>query len=92
MSTEAREQLRREDCRLQVRAYLYERGMKIAQRADVIARTMRPQFDYTTEEVDAACLFWAGNGQFEEVRSSAGATRHYKITTEGMREHEASLV
>ena len=92
MDNEAREQLRREDCRIQVRAYLYERGMKIAQRSDVIARTMRAQFDFSAEEVEAACLFLEGDGQLEAVQSGVGATKHFRITSKGILEHERSQV
>lgn len=91
MSAEAR-QLRLEQCRIEVRSYLYDRGMGIAQSAAMIQRTLRRHWDFTDEEVKAACLFWTGEEQFEEVRDPAGATRHYKITAEGVKAHEASLV
>lgn len=91
MTDEAR-QLRLEECRTEVRSYLYKRGMKVAQSAATIQRTLRLQWDFTLEEVEAACLFWLGMEQFQEVRAEAGATRHYRITTTGLKAHEASLV
>jgi hypothetical protein len=91
--SEQSDQLRREELRHEVRAHLYERGMGIAQNADTINRAMhRRGLRFANNEVGAACLYWTGLKQVEEVRDEAGATRHYSITAEGIKAYESSLV
>jgi hypothetical protein len=88
-----REQLKREECRLDTRLYLYEIGMGAAQRPGTINDGMRRKGQhYETEEVRLACLFWTAEGQFEELPSQAGPTKYYRISAEGMKEHIKSIV
>ena len=92
MSEEAREQLRIEDVRLETRTRLYLLGMDVALSVADITRMLRRKFDFTAEEVKQAVLYWKSQNQFEEVRQSGVATRHYRITAAGIDEHERSLV
>ncbi len=94
MSEEAREQLRIEDVRLETRACLYRLGMAVALSAADIARMLRRKYDFTEAEVKQACLYWASasHNQFEEVRQTGVATRHYRITSAGIDEHERARV
>lgn len=92
MSNEAREQQRTEDVRLEARACLYRLGMGVALSVQDISRMLRRKFDFAEAEVKQACLYWLGTKQFEEVRQSGVATRHYRITAAGIDDYERSLV
>ena len=85
------EQLRREDCRFSVRAYLAGRP-SIAQTADTICRRMRKfgDGDFTETEVEDALSFLSTltPPQAVSVREAIGSTLYWRITAAGTLAHE----
>lgn len=84
-------QLRREDCRYGVRAYLAQRPT-IAQTSDTICRRIvrSGEGDFEPSEIDAALNFLEGlqPPQVQAKHSPIGATLYYQITAAGVLAHE----
>lgn len=92
MTTEERDQLKRDDLRAVLLHYLHDRP-SVAQSADTIARILRSRgMDCAMEEVRDACLYWEGAGAFERHYVHGGGTPHFRITTQGVHAYERSIV
>ncbi len=92
MNTQEREQLRREECRHVVLAYLHDRPAA-AQAVHTIASILRTRgHDFAYEEVQAACLHWDNSKDLEAICQPGGAIPHYRITSQGNITHERTLV
>lgn len=93
MTEQERDIQRADACQIEVLRYLNHRTAVAAQTAEVIARTMRAHsFDYTAEEVKAACLFWEGMNDVERCYMPGGSIPHFKITSQGILTYRRSQV
>lgn len=86
MSNDEEQQSRREECRREVRAYLAKRPVIALDPASI--RRGLSNWDFSTDEVRAACALLFGLDQLEESTASLGATKYYKISAKGTLEHE----
>ena len=83
-------QLRREECRREVRRYLAERT-PLAFDAPTIRRKLRLDGDdFSDEEIEAAAVFLHDlqPPQTQLMPEELGATRRYRITSAGILAHE----
>lgn len=76
-------QLRREDCRRAVRAYLYAR-QAVAQSAATVTRGLTMEHDFTLAEVSSALRFLHDLQQLKIPENSMGAIEHFQITARGI--------
>ncbi len=85
------DQRRRELCRIEVREYLANRP-RLAFDAVSIRRSLfyMAGADWTDEEIEAACdfLLELAKPQVTVTPEELGATKRYKITSEGIVAHE----
>jgi hypothetical protein len=86
MNENERQQLRREECRKEVLAYLAERpGLALS--ADAITRGLR-QYGYSLADVTAALIFKRDKGHVKCEPDADGATLYFQVTAEGTLAHE----
>jgi hypothetical protein len=76
-------QLRREDCRRAVRAYLYAR-QAVAQSPATITRGLGMEHDFSLAEVTAALRFLVDLGQLKIPENKLGASEHFQINAAGI--------
>ena len=81
------EQERREECRREVRRYLWERSA-VALRPAAIRRGLDREYGFTEREITDALAFLASDKQAAIEPDDLGATEYFKITAEGIRRHE----
>jgi hypothetical protein len=88
----SKEQIRREDLRKAVRAYLCDR-IGTALRCSSIHHGLSKEWEATETEVREALHFLISTQprQVEALPDSDGATIYYRITADGMLVHERSL-
>ena len=82
-------QIRKEDIRRAVRAYLYDR-IGTALSTASIARGLKREWDLSEVEVRHALHFFkdSSNPQIDASEDACGATLYYRITSEGVKAHE----
>lgn len=80
-------QLRREECRREVRAYLAERPV-LAMRLAAIVRGVREAGGFAEAEVEAALGFLYDLEQVKQLRPEIGATVSWQITARGTLAYE----
>lgn len=87
--SDATNQVRREDCRRAVRAYLAERPV-VALRVEAIVRGLRDLGEFDPDEVRDALHFLSGlsNAQVKAAPNTLGASMAWQITSEGTLAHE----
>lgn len=84
------QQLRREECRREVRRYLAER-QALAFPAEAIQRKLRNDGDvFSLDEIEAALSFLIALDppQVKSIEVSIGATRTFQATSSGVLAHE----
>lgn len=91
MNADTQQLQRNEDCRRVVLSYLAARST-VAQTPNTIAQRLRTEHDFTNAEVTSACAFLLSAELLTEHRDPLGATAYFKVTAEGILQHERSLV
>lgn len=82
-------QIRREECRREVRTYLAERPA-VAMRLAAIVRGVRDVGGFSQEEVEAALTFLFDLGHVKKLQPDYGVTVSWQITAKGTLAHEGS--
>lgn len=85
MSDEAQE--RRELCRREVLRYCADRSV-LAFRAETIRNALHREFNFTIDEIKAALQFEHGAGRLQVEPHAQGATKFYRVTSDGILFHE----
>lgn len=85
MSDEAQE--RRELCRREVLRYCAVRSV-LAFKPETVRNALRREFNFTIEEITAALEFERGAGRLQVEKHEQGATKFYRVTTDGILFHE----
>jgi hypothetical protein len=82
-------QIRKEDLRRAVRAYLYDR-IGTALSTESICRGLKREWDATENEIRQALHFFkdSASPQIDANEDGCGATLYYRITSEGVLAHE----
>lgn len=80
-------QERKEECRREVLRYLADRSV-IASRAEAIRNSLKREFAFKLEEITAALEFELGAGRLAVEPHSQGATKFYRVTSDGILFHE----
>lgn len=85
-------QIRREDLRRAVRAYLYDR-IGTALSTASITRGLQQEWRASEDEIRAVLHFFkdAASPQIDATEDACGATLYYRITSEGVKSHERGL-
>ena len=87
MSSQEKQQRRREQCRREVLAYLANRSVATLS-ADAIFEALKRKFRFTIEEVKAGLEFHRSAGRILAQPDPFGATLYYKVTADGILFHE----
>ena len=76
-------QERREECRREVLRYCANRSV-LAFRAETIRNALHREFNFTLEEIISALEFEHGAARLNVEPHSQGATKFYRVTSEGI--------
>ena len=80
-------QERREECRREVLRFLADRSV-LAFRAETIRNALHREYKFKLDEIESALEFERGAGRVAVEPHAQGATRFYRITSEGILFHE----
>lgn len=82
-------QERREECRREVLRYCASRSV-LAFKAETIRNALHREFNFTIEEIGAALEFERGAERLLVEPHAQGATKYYRVTSDGILFHERS--